>query len=133
MPDDLWLTFDRIRAFLLKQERERHNGVWLVSALPHVARHLDAVSAAEDACYGETLCSWLDWLDSRRYAYRGRLTWQIPMMGPVIFTPPSQEGMEQRLGELIRDAGLEEYTRRMCQLRTVGTQATKPKRGRKKK
>lgn len=132
MADDLWFHFDRIRAFLLKQESKRGDGAWLVSALPHIARHLEAVTAAEDECYGAAYCAWLDWLDARKLAWRGRLQWQIPMTGPVIFTPPSSEEMYRRLGELIRNAGLEEYTRRMSQLMTAGVKVTKPKRGRKK-
>ena len=138
MTDDLWHHFDRIRAFLLRQDAQRETpgfGAWLVSALPHIARHLDAVAAAEDECYGAVLCDWLDWLDARRYAYRGRLTWQIPTAGPVIFTPPSQEGLMRRLGELLEAAGLVEYTRALCRLRTAGPKekSKSKRRGRKKK
>lgn len=120
MTDDLWHHFDRIKAFLLRQEQKGRDGAWLVSALPHIARHLDAVTAAEEREYGTTLCSWLDWLDTRQLAWRGKLKWQIPTTGPVIFTPPSQEGLMLRLGDLLVAGDLVEYTRRMSQLRTAG-------------
>lgn len=132
---DLWRAFDRIRAALLKQEQLRGTpgfGEWVIAALPPFAKYLAFVDAEEDDCYGHVLCEWENWLEARKLSWRGRLQWEIPTKGPLIFTPPSSAGLMRRAGDVIRELGLEDAIRRSALSSPGPTPATRGARGRKR-
>lgn len=131
---DLWYAFDRIRAALLKQEQLRGTpgfGEWLVKALPYWAKYITAVDEQEDLAYGVVLCSWGDWLDARKLAWRGRLQWEIPTKGPLIFTPPSMAGLLSRTGAVLAQLNLVDAVVRSGRCGSGPTQKTRGARGRK--
>lgn len=131
---ELWHAFDRIRAALVKQESLRGTpgfGEWVVKALPLFAKYCAVVDAEEDDCYGHVLCEWGNWLEARKLSYRGRLQWEIPTKGPLIFTPPSSDGLMRKAGEVIRELGLEDAIRRSARSSPVPTSETRGARGRK--
>jgi hypothetical protein len=134
--DEICHAFDRIRAALAKQESERKKpdtfGAWVVRALPHFVKLVDAIDDAERENYGLVWCAWWDWLDARRLAYRGRITWAIPSDGPLHFTPPSMSGLLARAGEVIHELGLEDALRRSARWSSAPTQKTPGGAGRKK-
>lgn len=131
---ELWHAFDRIRAALLKQEQMRGTpgfGEWLVKALPPFAKYLAFVDAEEVEAYGHVLCEWGNWLEARKLSYRGSLQWEIPSKGPLIFTPPSSDGLMRRLGEIVHELGLEDAIRRSARSSPAPTSKTRGARGRK--
>lgn len=132
---ELWHAFDRIRAALLKQEQMRGTpefGQWVVKALPAYVKYVDFVDEQEQAAYGLVLCSWLDWLDARKLAWRGRLQWEIPTAGPLIFTPPSTAGLLSRIGELLVQLNLVDALVRSGRYGLAPTQETPGGSGRKR-
>lgn len=131
---ELYYHFDRIRAALLKQEMERNGpafGAWVVKALPHFAKHVAEVDAAEERAYGRVYCAWLDWLDDRKLAWRGQIKWKIPMAGPLIFTPPSSDGLMRKVGEIIHELNLEGAVTRSARFGVAPSERTRGGRGRK--
>lgn len=131
---ELWHAFDRIREALLKQEKARGTrgfGQWVVERLPRFVRYTDFVDEQEQDCYGHVLCSWEDWLEARKLSWRGKIQWEIPMRGPLVFTPPSSEGLMRKVGELISELGLEDSIRRSARFSGAPTEKTPGGRGRK--
>lgn len=92
----LWAVFDRIKAGLDKQEALRgREGFedWAKKARPLFEGYVAEVRQADEQSYGHVLCDWLDWLDDRGLAYRGELKWKIPTRGPLVFEPPTMDGL----------------------------------------
>jgi hypothetical protein len=108
MPDpELWLLFDRLKAGLDKQEARRgREGFeeWVQKALPLFQGYVDPVRAAEQERYGDVLCAWFDWLEARRLLRRGEVTWKIPTKGPLIFHPPTMDGLMAVAATLMQGA-----------------------------
>ena len=99
---------------------------WVEKARPAFTRYADSVAAIR---YGLALCSWLDWLDDRKLAWRGEIRWQIPTQGPLLFTPPSTEGLMARLAEIVGELGLEGTIARSARCSAAPTQKTRGARG----
>jgi len=118
--DELFYAFDRLRAGLSRQELERKNpatfGAWVVRALPHFAKLVNAVDDAERENYGDVLNAFGDWLQERKLSWRGKMTWAIPSDGPLHFEPPSMKGLMRQLGSLVNEFGLADTIRRSAQL-----------------
>lgn len=123
--DELFATFDRIRDGLLKQEQMRRRpgfAQWVEKARPAFTKYTDAVAAEP---YGKAYCAFLDWADKKGLAWRGELKRPWPTAGPLVFQPPTMDGLLAEIEKVLGELDLVDATRRLARSSVAPTEKTR--------